>query len=63
MVLGIMSPSLYKYLVGYEPTLIELYEVMCKAEDDLRIIARDKTYKRRAEDKENDEHVTGRTEG
>nr|GEV53031.1 hypothetical protein [Tanacetum cinerariifolium] len=37
-----------------EPTLVELYEVMCKPEDDLWIIARDKKNKRRAEDKKNE---------
>ncbi|GJX20243.1 copia protein [Tanacetum coccineum] len=42
---------------------MKLYEVMCKAEDDLRIIVCDKTNKRRADDKENDELVTSRTEG
>ncbi|GKB16583.1 hypothetical protein Tco_0850506 [Tanacetum coccineum] len=58
--------SLYVFRVmeiGREPTLVELYEVICKAEEDLRIIAHDKTKKHRAEDKENDEHVTRRTEG
>ncbi|GJX87946.1 hypothetical protein Tco_0339960, partial [Tanacetum coccineum] len=34
---------------------MELYEVMCKAEDDLRIIAREKTNKHSAKDKEDDE--------
>ncbi|GKA26392.1 FH protein interacting protein FIP2 [Tanacetum coccineum] len=38
-----------------EPTLIKIYE------DDLLIIARDKTNKRNAEDHENDEHIIGRT--
>nr|GEW67520.1 hypothetical protein [Tanacetum cinerariifolium] len=41
---------------------MELYEVVCKAEDDLKINPPDKTYKCKANDKENDEHVTRRTE-
>nr|GFA89445.1 hypothetical protein [Tanacetum cinerariifolium] len=41
-----------------EPTLIKLHEVMCKAEDDIRIIARNKTNKCSAKDKENDEQTT-----
>nr|GEW67518.1 hypothetical protein [Tanacetum cinerariifolium] len=41
---------------------MELYEVVCKAEDDLEINPPDKTYKRKVNDKENDEHVTRRTE-
>ncbi|GJU29541.1 hypothetical protein Tco_1173130 [Tanacetum coccineum] len=40
---------------------MNLYEVMCKVEDNLRIIAYDKTNKHRVEDKENNEHVTRRT--
>ncbi|GJU17530.1 hypothetical protein Tco_1145496 [Tanacetum coccineum] len=46
-----------------EPTLMELYEVMCKVGDDLRINPPDITNKRTTDDKENDEKVTGRTEG
>ncbi|GJY59785.1 hypothetical protein Tco_0459677 [Tanacetum coccineum] len=58
------SPYVFRVMeIGREPMLVELYEVICKAEDNLWIIADDKTNKHRAEDKENDKHVTGRTKG
>ncbi|GJS52736.1 hypothetical protein Tco_0626098 [Tanacetum coccineum] len=58
------SPYVFRFMkTCKEPSLMELYEVMCKTEDDLRIIARNKTNKRRAEDKEIDEKATGRTKG
>ncbi|GJV62117.1 tryptophan synthase beta chain 1-like protein [Tanacetum coccineum] len=57
------SPYDFKFMeTCEEPTLMELYEVTCKAKDDLWINPPDKTNKRKADDKENDEHVTGRTE-
>ncbi|GJZ75420.1 hypothetical protein Tco_0639885 [Tanacetum coccineum] len=53
------SPYIFKFLeTCKEPMLIELYEVVCKAEDDLRANRLDKTNKR----KSNDEQVTIRTE-
>nr|GEU50079.1 CCR4-Not complex, subunit 3/ 5 [Tanacetum cinerariifolium] len=57
--------SITRELSNYciEPTLMGLYEVMSKAGDDLQIIARDKKNKRKTEDMENDENVTGRTGG
>ncbi|GKC69957.1 hypothetical protein Tco_1115840 [Tanacetum coccineum] len=42
---------------------MEIYKVMCKVKDDVRINPPDKTNKCKADDKENDEQVTGRTEG
>ncbi|GKB56993.1 hypothetical protein Tco_0913179 [Tanacetum coccineum] len=58
------SPCVFKFIETWkEPTLIELYEVMCKVEDDLRINPPDITNKRTTDDKENDEKVIGRTEG
>ncbi|GKC47754.1 hypothetical protein Tco_1065476 [Tanacetum coccineum] len=58
------SPYVFKFMkTRREPTLMELYEVMCKAEDDLRIIAHDKKNKYKAEDKENDEQITRGTKG
>ncbi|GJR89440.1 hypothetical protein Tco_0213451 [Tanacetum coccineum] len=62
LMLHLTSFKCHFSITKIEPTLIELDEVMCKAEDDLQIIARDKTNKRGAEDKENGEHVTGRNE-
>nr|GEW10513.1 hypothetical protein [Tanacetum cinerariifolium] len=50
----------YLFETCKESTLMKLYEVVCKVEDDLRVNP-DKTNKRKANDKENDEHVTGRT--
>ncbi|GJV62529.1 hypothetical protein Tco_1473357, partial [Tanacetum coccineum] len=41
---------------------MELYELVCKAEDDLRVKP-DKIKKCKADEKVNDERVTGRTEG
>ncbi|GJT86649.1 hypothetical protein Tco_1068366 [Tanacetum coccineum] len=58
------SPYIFKFIETCEdPMLTELYEVMCKAEDDLRINPLDKTNKYKVIDEENDEQVTGRTEG
>ncbi|GKA84049.1 hypothetical protein Tco_0805644 [Tanacetum coccineum] len=57
------SPYIFKFIeTCKDPMLMELYEVMCKAEDDLRINPLDKTNKYKAIDEENDEQVTGRTE-
>ncbi|GJV18861.1 hypothetical protein Tco_1367881 [Tanacetum coccineum] len=50
------SPYVLKFIeTCEEPTLIELYEVVCKAEDDLQINPSNKTNKRKSNDKENDE--------
>ncbi|GKF71568.1 hypothetical protein Tco_0207682, partial [Tanacetum coccineum] len=58
------SPYVFRFKkTCIEPMLMDLYEAMCKAEDDLWIIACDKTYKCKANDKENDEQVTGSTQG
>ncbi|GKB46473.1 hypothetical protein Tco_0897226 [Tanacetum coccineum] len=58
------SPYVFRFTkTCKEPTHIELYEVMCKVEDDLQIIAHDKTNERRAEDKENEDKFTGRNYG
>nr|GEU56110.1 hypothetical protein [Tanacetum cinerariifolium] len=43
--------------------LIELYEVVCKAEDDHRANPLDKTNKLKSNEEENDEKITIRTEG
>ncbi|GJU85853.1 hypothetical protein Tco_1293399 [Tanacetum coccineum] len=58
------SPYVFKFIETYkEPTLVEIYEVMCKAGDYLRINPHDKTNNHKANDKENDEQVTRRTNG
>ncbi|GKD23505.1 hypothetical protein Tco_1225208 [Tanacetum coccineum] len=58
------SPYVLKFIeTCEEPTLMELYEVVCKAEDDLQINPSNKTNKRKANDKENDEQVTRKTDG
>ncbi|GKB03064.1 hypothetical protein Tco_0831153, partial [Tanacetum coccineum] len=44
-----------------EPMLMELYELVCKAEDNLRVKL-DKIKKRKADEEENDEQVTRRPE-
>nr|GEU59079.1 hypothetical protein [Tanacetum cinerariifolium] len=49
------SPHVFRFMETYrKPTLMELYEVMCKAEDDLWIISREITNKHSAKDKEDD---------
>ncbi|GKC38184.1 hypothetical protein Tco_1050568 [Tanacetum coccineum] len=58
------SPYVFKFMETCEVlTLMELYDVMCKAEYDLPINSHDKTNKRKADDKESDNQVTKRTEG
>ncbi|GKE38253.1 hypothetical protein Tco_1461658 [Tanacetum coccineum] len=54
------SPYLFKFVgTCEEPMLMELYELVCKAEDNLRVKL-DKTKKRKADDQVNDEQVTAR---
>ncbi|GKC54089.1 hypothetical protein Tco_1076834, partial [Tanacetum coccineum] len=58
------SPCIFNFMeTGEEPTLMELYDVVCKVGDDLRVKPPDKINKRKANDELNYEHVTGRTKG
>ncbi|GJS72904.1 hypothetical protein Tco_0705745 [Tanacetum coccineum] len=53
------SPYVFKFMETCEVlTLMELYDVMCKAEYDLPINSHDKTNKCKADDNENDNQIS-----